>query len=67
MQESENWKTKTLLIGGIVGLLSGLFAAFLLIQRSDQNQQKPELKAKDGVKVGLGLLGVLRLIADMGE
>lgn len=67
MQKKENWKTKTLLIGGIVGLLSGLFAAFLLIQRSDQNQLKPELKAKDGVKVGLGLLGVLRLIADMGD
>lgn len=67
MQETENWKTKTLLIGGIVGLLSGLFAAYLLIQRASQNQQKPELKAKDGVKVGLGLLGVLRLIADLGD
>ncbi|PKO18208.1 MAG: hypothetical protein CVU39_01860 [Chloroflexi bacterium HGW-Chloroflexi-10] len=67
MQQDENWKTKLMLIGGVVGLLSGLFAAFLLIQRSDQKQIKPELKAGDGVKVGLGLLGVLKLISDLGD
>jgi hypothetical protein len=67
MQELENWKTKTMIIGGVLGLVSGLFAAFLLIQRSDQKQQKPQLNAKDGVKVGMGLLGVLKLISDMGD
>lgn len=67
MQKFENWKTKALIIGGVLGLVSGLFAAFLLIQRSDQKQQKPQLKAKDGVKVGMGLLGVLRLISDLGD
>lgn len=67
MQELDNWKTKALIIGGVLGLVSGLFAAFLLIQRSEQKQVKPQLNAKDGVKVGMGLLGVLRLISDMGD
>ena len=67
MQELDNWKTKALIIGGVLGLVSGLFAAFLLIQRSEQKQVKPQLNTKDGVKVGMGLLGVLRLISDMGD
>lgn len=67
MQENDNWQSKTLIIGGVLGLFSGLFAAYLLIQRAKNSQKQPELSAGDGVKVGLGVLGVLKLIADMGE
>ena len=61
MQELENWKTKTLLIGGVVGLLSGLFAAFLLIQRSDQNQQKPELKSQGWCEGRVRFIGSFKI------
>ena len=67
MQQTENWKSKTMLIGGFIGLFVGLFAAFLLVQRAEKNQTRPELQAGDGVKVGLGVLGVLKLISDLGE
>ncbi|MHB8134248.1 MAG: hypothetical protein ACYDH1_08505 [Anaerolineaceae bacterium] len=67
MQQELGWKKKYLLIGGIVGLVSGLFAAFVLIQRAEQRQMTPKINAGDGVKVGLGVLGVLKLIADLGE
>ncbi|OJX46980.1 MAG: hypothetical protein BGO78_15900 [Chloroflexi bacterium 44-23] len=67
MQTQENWKTKILVMGAVVGLLSGLFAAYMMIQRAQQKNRKPELNAGDGVKVGLGLLGVMKLIADLGE
>ena len=66
MEESDNWKMKTLLIGGVAGLLTGLLAAYLLIQRAEQEEDKPRLTAGEGVKVGVGVLGLLRLIADMG-
>jgi hypothetical protein len=67
MEQKSSWKTKTLIMGGVLGLLSGLLAAFLLIQRSQQNETEVNINAGDGVKVGLGVLGVLKLISDLGE
>lgn len=67
METNQDWKTKTFIIGGVVGLLSGLFAAYLFVQRNTETNQVPQITGGDGVKVGLGVLGVLRLIADLGE
>jgi hypothetical protein len=38
-----------------------------VIQRAVDNNTLPEVSPGDGVKVGLGVLGVLRLIADIAE
>lgn len=62
-----NWKNKTFVIGGAAGLVFGLVAAYIVIQRSEQLNSLPEVSPGDGVKVGLGILGVLRLIADIAE
>lgn len=60
-----NWKTKTLLIGTTVGAVTGLVAAVIIMQRAERNETSPRLTAGDSVKVGMGLLGVLRMLADM--
>ncbi len=62
-----NWKTKSLIIGAVVGLAIGLLGAYIVIQRSEQLDTLPELSPGDGVKVGLGILGVLRLVSDIAE
>ena len=61
----ENWKTKTIVIGGLIGAAAGIIAALLLIQRAEETQQVPRLTAGEGVKVGVGVLGLLRLISDI--
>ncbi len=61
----ENWKTKTIIIGGLIGAAAGIIAALLLIQRAEETQQVPRLTAGDGVKVGVGVIGLLRLISDI--
>lgn len=63
----ENWKPRVLVIGGVVGLLAGLLAAYLLIQRAEKQNQKPELNAGEGVKLGVLVFGLLRQIATLGE
>jgi len=60
-----NWKSKTLVIGAIIGILIGLAASYIVIQRAERENSVPQITAGDGVKVGLGLLGVLRLVADL--
>jgi hypothetical protein len=67
MEESDNWKRKALIIGGVAGLLTGLLAAYLFIQRAELEEEKPKLSAGEGVKVGVGVMGLLKLIADMGS
>ena len=67
MNQSDSWKSKTLIIGGLLGLLSGLLAASMLIKRSEQNEKNLSISPGDGVKVGLGVLGVLKLISYLGE
>lgn len=66
MEQDETWKMKAFIIGGIAGLLAGLGAALIFIQRAEQNEARPKLSAGEGVKVGIGVLGVLRLISDLG-
>jgi hypothetical protein len=63
----DNWKPKVLVIGGVVGLLTGLLGAYLLIQRSEKTDTKPELSAGEGVKLGVLVLGLLRSVAMLGE
>lgn len=60
-----HWKKKTLLITVALGAALGILAGLILVQRSEQTQTQPQLTAGDGVKVGLGVLGVLRLLADL--
>lgn len=62
-----NWRNKTLIIGAIAGILIGLAGAYIVIQRSEELNNLPEVTPADGVKVGLGVLGVLRLVADIAE
>ncbi|HEX9019291.1 MAG TPA: hypothetical protein VF806_08895 [Anaerolineaceae bacterium] len=62
-----NWRNQTFIIGAVAGILLGLASAYIFIQRAEQLKEQPQLTAGDGVKIGLGVLGVLRLVADIAE
>jgi len=67
MREPQNWKSKTLVIGVVVGALAGLGAAYILIQRAEREGVRPQLGAGEGVKLGVMLMGLLRQIASLGD
>jgi hypothetical protein len=60
----EDWKRTTYLAGGIFGCLVGILAAFLMVRKAEQQNSQPRLDAGDGVKVGLGVLTLLKLIVE---
>jgi len=67
MNRTNSSRSKILFVGGLLGLLSGLLAAYLFLQKSQDNEENLSINAGDGVKVGLGVLGVLKLISDLGD
>ena len=60
---NSSWKAKALIIGSLVGALTGLGAAYVMVQRSEE---PPEVGPTDGVKLGLLLLGLVRAVGDLG-
>ena len=57
-----NWKPKFLVGGALLGLIVGVAAAYMWIQRSEDDTP-PEISAGDGVKIGVLVFGLLRSIA----
>lgn len=66
-QVDDSWKLKTLLIGGAIGALVGVGAAFLLTKRAEQRGTKLAITPGKGVQLGVMLAGLLRSILSLGE
>jgi hypothetical protein len=66
MDDTNSWKSRTLIIGCIIGAIAGLGAAYIMVRRAEEAQTKPQLTTGDGVKIGMGLAGVFKLISDLG-
>jgi hypothetical protein len=62
MEQNENWKAKTFLIGAALGATSGLLAAYFLVQRAEKEDMEAKLSAREGVQLSLGVLGLMKLI-----
>ena len=62
-----SWTSQVLVIGAVVGALTGLGAAYLLIQRAKKRAEPPNLNAGEGIKLGLLVFGMLRQVAMLGS
>ena len=66
-QLDDSWKLKTLVIGGVVGMVTGLGAAYLLTKRAEQKGAPLAITPGKGVQLGVMLAGLLRSILTLGE
>ncbi len=67
IQPDDSWKLKTILIGGAIGALVGVGAAFLLSKRAEQRGTSLAITPAKGVQMGVLLAGLLRSILSLGE
>jgi hypothetical protein len=66
-QIDNSWKAKALVIGGVVGALTGVGAAFLLTRRAEQEGKPLSMSTGKGVQLGMIIAGLLRSILSIGE
>jgi len=67
MEQDTQWKTKALIIGGVIGALMGLGTAYLLTQRAEREGETLKLGTGEGIRLGMLALGMLRQVASLGD
>ena len=68
MELDSKWKTKTYIIGAVAGAIIGLGTAFLLVRSSDERVGgPPEVSTMDALKISVGIIGLARGIASLGD
>jgi len=70
MEETKSemdWRAKALVIGGLVGALAGLGAAYLYIRNIEETGEKPALATKDAMTIGFSLLSLVKQVANLGS
>ena len=63
----DSWKLRTLVVGGVLGALVGVGAAFLLTKRAEQKGAPLAVTPAKGVQLGVMIAGLLRSILSLGE
>lgn len=65
------WRTRTLMMGGLIGAVLGLLSAYLYLRAADETHESgtpptgPE--TRDAAKLGVALLAIMRTIAEWGR
>ncbi|OGO21289.1 MAG: hypothetical protein A2Z14_14480 [Chloroflexi bacterium RBG_16_48_8] len=67
MEEDTRWKTKTLILGGLIGAILGMGTAYLLAQRAEREGETLKLGTGEGIRLGMLALGLLRQVARLGD
>ena len=66
METDSTWKRKILLLGGLIGALTGLAAAYAIVRRAEREGEQLQLGASDGLKLGMDVLRFLRQVSSLG-
>jgi hypothetical protein len=62
----EDQRGKILALGSIIGALVGLGAAYLILQRMDE-QGELKISSREGVKLGISIFTFFRQITQLGD
>lgn len=63
----DNWQTKTLVLGGVLGAAVGLLSALLLVKNAERNGIRPTVGSREGFQMAVLAFGLIRSIANLWE
>jgi gas vesicle protein len=66
---NDNWRPKLYIAGIAIGALVGFGTAYLLARTAEENRsgRPPEISTADAIKTAIGVIGVVRGIASLGD
>lgn len=65
---NQGWQNRFLIIGTIVGALAGLASAWMLVKSAEKNKGgPPEISSADLLRSTVGVIGIIRGIASLGD
>ena len=68
LEDNNNWKMKTLILGTLIGALVGLGTGYLLTRTADETGgNPPKITTGDAIKASIGIIGVVRGIVALGD
>jgi hypothetical protein len=67
MSEDRDWKRQTLLVGALIGAITGAGVAYMLVRRAEEQGEPFRMGAGEGVRLGMGVLGLLRLVSGFSD
>jgi hypothetical protein len=69
MSTDNNWKTKLYITGAVLGALVGFGTAYLMARTAEDNHRggPPAITTADALKSAIGIVGVMRGIAALGD
>ena len=66
-EDHTHWKTRAMIIGGVIGACLGVGTAYLVAQRAEQEGVELKVGPGEGLRLGMLALGMLRQVAGLGE
>jgi|OpeIllAssembly_1097287.scaffolds.fasta_scaffold677203_1 hypothetical protein len=63
----EPWKRNVLLLGGLIGASIGMLSAYLLIKNSEQRGIQPTLGAREGFRIAVLAVGLIRSVSNLWD
>ena len=69
MTRNNDWKTKTYIIGTVVGAAIGFGTAYLFARSAEErgDGSPPRISTGDAIKSAVGVIGIMRGIAALGD
>jgi hypothetical protein len=62
-----DWKMKAVIVGGVMGALVGIGAAYLYIRNIEEAGEAPHLATTDAMSIGVSLVSLVKQIANLGN